>query len=294
MGWQDRPYNRDDGGGRAFGGSQIRFAFPPWTPWVRRLIILNLAIFVLDLLTGRRLFHYALAFNVHDATGGLQLWRWVTYQFIHGDAGHVIWNMVGLYFFGPELERRFGPRRFLRFYLTCGAVGSLFFTLIVLLRAAPDSQLLGLPLIGASGAVLGLLAGCAMLFPGMAIFGIIPIRVFAVIFGLLYFLNMLDSQSGSSMSDACHFGGMVAAVAWIYYLRKGSAWVEQKRAEVRQGSWQRKMAMRQALEQEVDRILKKVHDHGMHSLTRQEKKTLQSATDHQRRENDRVRHIDQL
>ena len=54
------------------------------------------------------------------------------------------------------------------------------------------------------------------------------------------------------------------------------------------------MAMRRAMEQEVDRILKKVHDRGIHSLTRQEKKMLQSATDRQRREDERVRHIDQL
>jgi len=168
----------------------------------------------------------------------------------------------------------------------------LFFTAIVLLHGSGGPAALDyVPLIGASGAVLGLLAGCAVLFPHMAIFGVIPIRIFAVIFALLYFLNMLDSRSGSRLSDACHFGGMVAAVAWLYYLKSGTAWVERKRAKSRQGLWQKKVNMRQAQQAEVDRILDKVHKQGIASLTRREKRTLAEATEQQRREDNRIHRL---
>jgi membrane associated rhomboid family serine protease len=231
------------------------------------------------------------SFRVHEATAGLQVWRWVSYQFVHGGAGHVLFNMLGLYFFGPSLERTFGSRRFLTFYLTCGAVGSLLFSLWVLVFSPGAAHT---DLIGASGAVLGLLTGCAVLFPGMMIFGIIPIRIFAVFFGILYLLSMLDPRDPGRLSNACHLGGMLAAVAWIYYIRHGSNWLRQTRDRANRGAWQRKLQILEDERREVDRILAKVHEEGLQSLTRHEKKTLKRASERQRREETGHERIDKL
>jgi len=280
MGWQDRPYSGYDppGGPRP----TIHWVWPPLTKWVRNLLIINFGVFALDLILrngGSTFIPSAFSFHVYEATAGLQVWRWLTYQFVHGSARHIIWNMVGLYFFGPELERTFGTRRFLAFYLSCGAVGSLFYTVLVLATAAQDYGM-----VGASGAVLGLLAGCAVLFPRIMIFGIIPIRIVAVIFGLIYLLSTLDPASGQRLSDACHLGGMAAAVVWIRYLRRGSRWITRTQERVRQSAWKRKLRVLELERDQVDRILAKVHEHGMHSLTRAEKKILQRASERQRRE----------
>jgi membrane associated rhomboid family serine protease len=272
----------------------IQIGLPIWTKWVRNLILLNLGIFVFDLLlrnTGRPVIRELFSFRPYEATLGLQWWRWLTYQFVHDNARHVIWNMVGLYFLGPELERTFGPRRFLAFYLTCGAVGSLFFCLLLLI-IQPVGEFHYL--IGASGAVLGLLAGCFILFPDMRIFGVIPVRIFAIIFGLIYLLSLLDPGDPERLSNACHLGGMVAALVWIAYIRGGYAWFSRTGDRMRQGAWQRRRQRLQHEQHEVDRLLAKVHQHGLQGLTRREKKILRQATERQRRQEERYGRVDRL
>ncbi|MFQ6048039.1 MAG: rhomboid family intramembrane serine protease, partial [Phycisphaerae bacterium] len=257
MAWRDRPYSAGEPTDRI--GPTIQLGLPVWTRWVRNLILINVGIYILELLlrnAGRDFIVELFSFRLYEATAGLQWWRWVSYQFVHADARHIIWNMVGLYFFGPDLERLLRPRRFLAFYLTCGAVGSLLYCLLALGSArtvvAPG---LGPYLIGASGAVLGLLAGCAILFPDMRIFGVIPIRIFAVIFGLIYLLSLMDPNDPNRLADACHLGGMLAAVGWVYSMRQGPGWLQRTHARLRQGAWQRRLERMRREQQQVDRIL---------------------------------------
>lgn len=291
MGWRDRPYSYDDQPSGQ--GSGLKWSLPPWTKWVRNLIIINMVVFILDaLLRGNGPFIRAtFGFRLHEATAGLQIWRWITYQFVHWDAWHLLMNLIGLYFFGPPLEKTFGPRRFVTFYLTCGAVGSLFFVLRIVLADAPEADR---SLIGASGAVLGLITGAAILFPSILIFGLIPIRFVAVLCGLYYLFSAIDPDDAQRFSNACHLGGVLAAIIWIYYIRKGTGWLSRTQQKFNQGAWQRKLDLQQAERQEVDRILAKVHQHGIQNLTRREKKTLQQASDRQRRDERPPRRTDQL
>jgi len=174
MGLYDRDYTREDYQYRH--APQMRMAVPRITPVVKWLVIINVAVFLLSFLIvrlGQVIFYW---FSVYPATPGMsfQLWRPVTYQFLHGGPGHILINMLVLFFFGPVLERLWGSRKFLTFYLVCGAMGGLFYPLLVLVGWLGVGQL-----VGASGSILGILAAAAILFPNMRVYvwGIFPVKI---------------------------------------------------------------------------------------------------------------------
>lgn len=131
----------------------------------------------------------------------------VTYQFFHADIAHLVGNMVFLWVFGDDVERAIGRWRFLAFYLLCGVVGGLVFIAI-------DLQA-GIELIGASGAIAGLVVAYVMLRPCAKItvlLGIIPLRISAYWVVGLFVLTQLWNLGASSKSEVaywCHFGGML-------------------------------------------------------------------------------------
>jgi membrane associated rhomboid family serine protease len=238
---------------------------------VTRLLIANVAVHFVQVLGA----HVFLTewFSVYPASFflAIQLWRLITYQFLHGGLWHILFNMLGLYFLGPTLERHWGSKRFLTFYLGCGAVGGLFYILLVAVRFLP-----AFPMIGASGAILGMLAACAILFPHFVVFIFlfpVPIRVAAVAFTVIYIFAVV-SRGANAGGDAAHLAGMAAGAAYVFSER----WRENIRFKIRSSVRQRKKTDQHRLQFEVDRILKKVNDHGIQSLTSAEKKILKQAT----------------
>ncbi len=204
----------------------------------------------------------------------MQIWRPITYQFLHGGLGHIFWNMFILFFFGPMLERLWGSRKFLTFYLVCGATGGIFYPIL-----AHIGWLDAAPLIGASGSILGMLAAAAILFPKMIVyvFGVFPLRmsVLAIILAVMSILSVLRPDvSGNAGGEAAHLGGMVAGALYVI----SEKWRQKFKMKVQTGIWQKKMVEHRELQLELDRILKKVHDHGLHTLTHKEKKILKQAT----------------
>jgi len=131
----------------------------------------------------------------------------VTYQFFHADLMHLLGNMIFLWVFGDDIERALGRERYLAFYLLCGIVGGLVFTLVGL-----QSRI---ELIGASGAIAGVVIAYVMLRPCAKItvlLGIIPLRIGAYwVVGLFVILQLwnLGSASKSDVAYWCHFGGML-------------------------------------------------------------------------------------
>jgi membrane associated rhomboid family serine protease len=132
----------------------------------------------------------------------------VTYQFFHADIGHIVGNMVFLWVFGDDVERALGRLRFLAFYLLCGILGGLVFV-----ANDPHTRI---ELIGASGAIAGVVIGYIMLRPCAKItvlLGIIPLRISAYWVIGLFVITQLWNLGASSKSEVaywCHFGGMVA------------------------------------------------------------------------------------
>jgi len=179
--------------------------------------------------------------------------------------------MLGLFFFGPVLEGTWGSRRFLKFYLVCGAAGGILYTLLVWVGFLPPGFL-----IGASGAVLGILAAAAILFPRMRVyvFGIFPLQLYVLAI-ILAVWSLVELFGGSNQGgEAAHLAGMAAGALYVLW----RPWVQGARLTARKGGWAKKMEHQRQFQAEVDRILAKVHASGIRSLTRQEKKVLKEAT----------------
>jgi membrane associated rhomboid family serine protease len=288
MGLYDRDYTQADFRSQQQYAPRMRMAFPRLTPVVKWLLIINGAAYFLQIITGDLGTRYGFLtawFSVRPTGWGtLQLWRYVTYQFLHGDIIHILMNMVGLYFLGPTLERHWKGRKFLMFYLGCGIVGGLTYPLLLALHIlSPHPNFGVLPLIGASGAILGMLAACAILFPHFVVFIMffpVPIRVAAVICILIAGAAILG-RGGNAGGEAAHLGGIAAGALYVF----SQSWRSKLKLKFRSTRWRRKMSTQQDLQFELDRILKKVHDYGLHSLTRKEKSILKQATEAERMRN---------
>ncbi len=287
MGIHNRPYwKSDEERPGAWGGDgNVRLGLPKPTPAVLTIMGLCAVLYFLTLLTGR---NSSLLYNVLAlyANKTLELWRLVTFQFMHVGTDHFLWNMVGLYFFAPPLERAWGWRRFTAFYLATGAFGGLCFTALVY---AVIPQYPATEIVGASGGILACLMACAILFPEM-IFIIVPIRWAAAFLFVLYLLRIIYEFS---LADAAHLGGMVAATLWILVLPRLHVRAFWRRTGIHRrmvkSAWKRRMEKRSAEQSEIDRILQKIHDEGLNSLTHRERKTLADATKHQQQEDEELR-----
>jgi membrane associated rhomboid family serine protease len=233
-----------------------------------------------------------LYFSVDKAVKHLELWRWVTYQFVDADIFRMAFNMLGLYFFGPLMEQWWGRRRYLAFYLLCGMSGAILFSLFSLMPGTIFNPQGG-ALLGSSGSIFGILVGCAVLFPKMPVMLLIPpipmtMRTMALVFLGIAVASVL-LLSGDAGGQAAHLSGaalgfLLVRQPWLLgfadhmslgFVRRMRQGVRRKRGEMRI----RKTEDEQA---EVDRILEKVRAHGLHSLSRGEKRCLHRATERQR------------
>ena len=181
MGWQDRAYNQD-------GGTGLRFGFVPPPPMALGLIVSCIFVFILQQFSDDFFYrHFALSFI--DGSPLIQLWKFVTYQYLHKDAIHIFWNLLGIYFFVPPLERLWGPKRTFAFYTAGGVAGGILFAMLHAVFPADDAFL-----VGASGSILAALGACALLFPEQTVLLIVfpvPIRLLAVILALFFTLTVI-------------------------------------------------------------------------------------------------------
>ena len=279
MGLYDRDYTQE-GYQQHYGhGPQMRFMMPTITPVVKWLLIINIAVFLATfVISSLGKFAYDW-FSVYPATVGmaLQIWRIITYQFLHDvyGFGHIFMNMLILFFFGPMLERHWGSKRFLTFYLICGATGGVLYPLLAL----PGWLEVG-PLIGASGSILGMLAAGAILFPHVRVyvfFGSIPIKLMylAIIIAAIAVLTLLrPDKIGNAGGEAAHLGGMAAGAVYVL----SQSWRDNLRRRIKSGRQRKIMTVERDLNIELDRILEKVHKSGLQRLTSKEKKILKEAT----------------
>jgi membrane associated rhomboid family serine protease len=282
MGIYERDYTQDNSQRQYEYMPQMRFGLPKITTAVKWLIIANLAIFLVGSFARPNIVvpPYLHPVNFFDCwfsvfpfsiDAVLQVWRLFTYQFLHGDILHIFFNMLGLFFLGPALERQWGWKKFLIFYLCCGAAGGLFYTALVAIGYLP-----ALPMVGASGSILGLLAACAILFPAFVVFIFIfpvPIRLAAIGFTIVFLVNVIVKGQNAG-GEAAHLAGMVTGAAYCLLLPIRTKITMKFKAS----RWKKQLLYEQKLQTEVDRLLEKVHENGIHSLTAKEKKTLKKAT----------------
>ena len=275
-------------------------AFPKPGIVVKWLLIGNIGAFVLQMIASTAGIDLADYFGA-GGWAWWQVWRYLTFQFLHGGPWHLGLNMIALYFLGVPLEAKMGPRRFLTFYLLCGAMAGVSYVLIGLLVGGEQWG----TLVGASGGVYGIVLAAAVYFPHIKVllfFMIpVPIRVIALIFFGIMLLTLFQGlgaaqfRSPAFWSQAAHFGGAVTAAIWILRERRhglvGGRGGPSVGERIRQGQWERKMHRRQKIQQEIDGILEKIHTHGIASLSAHEKRLLKQATEMQREEEERIKRL---
>jgi membrane associated rhomboid family serine protease len=147
----------------------------------------------------------------------LWVWQVATYMFLHGGIFHILFNMLALWMFGTELERLWGTRFFLKYYFVTGVGAGLLTTLFSLLPFAFAQSLQHSVIIGASGAIYGLLLAYGLYFPDRPIYMYfvfpIPAKVFVLIMGAIAFYSSM-SDAGGGIANATHLGGIV--VGYLY------------------------------------------------------------------------------
>jgi membrane associated rhomboid family serine protease len=250
------------------------------TPWVLRLLTANVAVFVLTYINP------SLANRLALWPRGIlvQPWGVFTYMFVHGGFWHLAFNMIGLFFFGPRLESQMGGKYFLRLYLISGLGGAAFSFLF-----APNAGV-----VGASGAVFGVLLGFAYFWPRERIYiwGVLPIEsriLVAVLAAIALFSGV--SGSGAGIAHFAHLGGFVAGYGYLRWrknrymkqwrpiptpkseLAKATRRADDKEA-VRRWRSIRLEDLHELNRDEVERLLKKLDDGGTGSLTHDERAML--------------------
>lgn len=192
------------------------------TPWVKRLLVANAVVYLLTITVfwGPG-FLDLVAFT--PARALRQPWTFVTYMFVHGGFLHLGFNMLMLFFFGSAVENRMGERAFLRFYLFCGLGGAILSFVINVVGPPVDG------FIGASAAVFGVALAFAIFWPDAPVYVFplpVPIKVKWLVLGLASIdLLMALSQAENGVANLAHLGGFLFGLIYLKgvpRLREGS------------------------------------------------------------------------
>lgn len=304
MSFTDRDYARAGGRGPArltdaagFGRMRM-WSFTTW------LIVINVAVFLLDIVLKNAGLGYVLReymarqrdgsdklvqivigplehwghFSYTTAIGHFQLWRFITFQFLHANIEHILFNMFGLFIFGGLIERYFGSVRYLTFYLLCGIAGPVAYMMLMAGHLLFDSP--ATPLVGASAGIFGVLIAAAVIAPDatVLIYGIVPAKLRHVAIFLIflagYTIWFFPQKNGGG--EAAHLGG--AAVGYLLIRRPWLLDFTQWFARRTHKGPRIKPSSNDADQREVDRILSKVATQGLDSLSEDEKRTLARAS----------------
>lgn len=279
----------------SYGRGHMGRALPGLTPGVKVLMLVNLAGFVLNnlLTVGRFRVFLGLSWDGMWDGYGLGLLRVVSYQFIHSlSLGHIVWNMIWLYLFGTMIEGRgagafgggagtVGRAGLVRLYLASGIVGGLLYVTM----SAAFSGDYSTPVIGASGAVYGIMMFAACVDPRRPINLILfttELRYlvgFCIFVGLYYsYLGLSQGGSGDGVAHSAHLGGALGGyLCFKFGLVQGGAdtgllgWWRRKSSKWEAGA-------EQGRQETLDKILEKINDKGMSALSSAERRFLEKVS----------------
>lgn len=249
------------------------------TPWVLRLLLANVAVFFL-VPGGSPLYRYLMFVPTNVLATP---WTPLTYMFLHGGTMHVLFNMLGLYFFGPRLEARIGSRDFIFLYLLAGITGAVLSYFFVFLTG-PTA------IVGASGAVFGVLYGFAHYWPHERIYiwGVLPVPARGMVLGVaalsIYFGI---TGGGGAVAHFAHLGGFAGGWAYLKVREKRSSAFRRKATpghvsavdrisgktakEEKRWSDIRVAELHEINRLEVERIRQKIEERGVSSLSPDER-----------------------
>jgi membrane associated rhomboid family serine protease len=237
---------------------------------VKLLLIANVVAFVLQQFLPAW-FTLLLGLRPVDVIERLRLWQPLTYMFLHGDAFHLLFNLLIVWMMGGEVERFWGKREFLKYYLLCG-LGAAALAFVFAYQSL---------VIGASGAVFGVLVAFGLMFPERTIYlwFVVPIPAKILVL-ILFALELLFIGGRDGIAHFAHVGG---AVTGFLYLRFG--WRDRLDLGALKSRWRRRRLTLHTPEShasnneaEIDRILDKISRSGMDSLTPEESRLLEQAS----------------
>jgi len=250
------------------------FSYKPalFTNAIKILISVNFVIFILQTLSRSETLFFPLFGLVPKLVWSAKMiWQPVTYMFFHGGVWHVLINMFVLWMFGSELERFWGKTKFLRFYFITG-VGSGLVTMLFDIQSTT-------PIVGASGAVYGVLLAYGLTYPNRTVYlyGIIPIKSIWFVLGIGFIAFMSSFDNMSQISHMTHLSGMIIG---YLMLKKPIQWsgfwfqLRKKTLEYKIQKEEQRVTQQFQVEQDINQILDKINQGGFDSLTKEEQDRL--------------------
>ena len=251
---------------------QLSYKPSLFTDAIKTLISVNFAIFILQSISSSEIMFFSNFGLVPKLVWSqLKIWQPFTYMFFHGDIWHVLINMFVLWMFGSELERIWGKKNFLRFYFITG-VGSGLGTMLFGLQST-------IPIVGASGAIYGVLLAYGVMFPNRTVYlyGIIPIKSIWFVIGIGVIAFFSSFNNFTNISHLTHLFGMI--IGYLYLKRPvhfRSLWfsVFKKVLEYRIQNQEEKISRSVEIERDLNSILDKINREGFKSLTQEEENRL--------------------
>ena len=250
------------------------FSYKPrlFTNAIKVLISVNFIIFILQTLSRSETLFFPLFGLVPKLVWSEKMiWQPVTYLFFHGGIWHVLINMFVLWMFGSELERLWGKNHFLKFYFITG-VGSGLATMLINVQSVT-------PIVGASGAVYGVLLAYGLTYPNRTVYlyGIIPIKSLWFVLGIGFIAFMSSFDNMSQVSHVTHLSGMLIGYFMIKKpIKLKGLWFQlrKKTLEYQIQREEKELSKNFIVEQDINQILDKINQEGFDSLTEEEQERL--------------------
>jgi len=251
---------------------QLSYKPSLFTDAIKILISVNFTVFILQSISSSEIIFFSNFGLVPKLVWSqLKIWQPFTYMFFHGDVWHVLINMFVLWMFGSELERVWGKKNFLRFYFITG-IGSGLATMFFGLQST-------IPIVGASGAIYGVLLAYGVMFPNRTVYlyGIIPIKSIWFVIGIGVIAFFSSFNNFTNISHLTHLFGMI--IGYLYLKRPvhfRSLWfsVFKKVLEYRIQNQEEKISRSVEIERDLNSILDKINREGFKSLTQEEEERL--------------------
>ena len=260
-----------------FQSQQTQFTWNPrsFTDAIKALIIINVGMYLLQIITSSQI-DMVRVFGLSTQTIWPLIWQPITYMFMHGGVWHVAINMFVLWMFGSELETIWGRNEFLKYYFVTGVGAGIIW---LFFNIGGSSAIL----IGASGAVYGILMAYAMIFPNRTVYVyfLFPVKVkwFVLFIGAIAFFSSIGTSS--NISHLTHLSGMLIGYLYLHFSgqwRNISFNFRKKIIELKTTQKKKVNEQDMKLQQEVDMLMDKANICGWESLSDEEQVKLQSSS----------------